>query len=118
MPQDFCPNCNKELTKLQLMTLNGAFTYKVPVCPHCRLQKDGTEYVIEPIGEGTSFNTITCDSISGKSMKMSHRKDIVSRCIADDGVTVLKGEKGLKHMKEKSKTNPEYNKRLKEYYSL
>jgi hypothetical protein len=49
-------------------------------------------------------------------IKKTHHQDILTRVIADDGETVLKGKKGLDYMKKNEKGNAGYTKRLKEYY--
>jgi len=43
-------------------------------------------------------------------------QQIRTRVLADDGVTVLKGEEGLKYMEDHKEENPGYAQRLKEYY--
>lgn len=43
-------------------------------------------------------------------------REIRTRVLADDGLTVLKGKEGLDYMKEHAVDNPGYNQRLREYY--
>jgi len=98
-----CPMCDRELA---IVNQYG----NIRCCDNCH-SIGGDE-------PRRSFGVIEKQFFGGSAIRTSHVKDIHTRCIAEDGETVLKGKAGLDYMKSKADKNPTYAKRLSDYNKL
>lgn len=110
-----CKSCGKTMDLWNWIRFSGIGVWKdknkYHGCPNCHKRVDGS--AIPKVVVDTSVGFISVD----RRMK-AHESDIHTRVIGDDGVTVLKGNDGLKYMKSKADKVPGYANRLRDYYKL